>query len=80
LPIVVTRVNGVDELVGDNEAGVLVERDRHAVGAALARLALDPDLREQLGRAARARTRGLTWRRSSEQMVSLYRRLEGSRE
>jgi glycosyltransferase involved in cell wall biosynthesis len=76
LPVVVTRVNGVDELVGDDEAGVLVERNPDAVGAALARLALEPELRERLGRAARARTQDLTWERSSERMVSLYRGLE----
>jgi len=76
LPVVVTRVNGVDELIGRNEAGLLVERDRHAVGAALAQLALDPELRERLGRAARVRTRDLTWERSSERMVLLYHGLE----
>jgi UDP-glucose:(heptosyl)LPS alpha-1,3-glucosyltransferase len=79
LPVVVTRVNGVDELIGEDEAGMLVERNPDAVGAALARLALDHELRERLGRAARARTRELTWERSSERMVSLYRRLEETR-
>jgi UDP-glucose:(heptosyl)LPS alpha-1,3-glucosyltransferase len=75
LPVVVTRVNGVDELIGRNEAGLLVDRDADAVGAAMARLALDADLRERLGREARTRTRDLTWERSTAQMVSLYRDL-----
>jgi glycosyltransferase involved in cell wall biosynthesis len=75
LPVVVTRVNGVDELIGGDEAGILVDRSAASVGAALARLALDPVLRAQQSRAARDRTRELTWERSSARFVSLYREL-----
>jgi glycosyltransferase involved in cell wall biosynthesis len=75
LPVVITRVNGVHELVGNDEAGILVERRPDSVGAALARLALDDELRRRQASAARARTRELTWARSSASVVSLYREL-----
>jgi glycosyltransferase involved in cell wall biosynthesis len=79
LPVVITRVSGVDELVGDHEAGLLVERDGRSVGAALARLALDDSLRRRQSLAAQARTRELTWDRSAKKVVSLYGALAGAR-
>jgi glycosyltransferase involved in cell wall biosynthesis len=79
LPVVITRVNGVDELVGNHEAGLLVERDGSSVGAALARLALDDSLRRRQSRAAQARARGLTWDLSAKKIVTLYRALSGAR-
>jgi glycosyltransferase involved in cell wall biosynthesis len=79
LPVVITRVNGVDELVGNHEAGFLVERDGSSVGAALARLALDDSLRRRQSLAAQARTRGLTGDRSAKKVVTLYGALAGAR-
>jgi glycosyltransferase involved in cell wall biosynthesis len=72
LPVVVTRVNGVDELVGDGDAGAVVERSAAAVGAALARLAADPSLRaRQRGRAAE-RAAAFTWQHASDVYRELY--------
>jgi glycosyltransferase involved in cell wall biosynthesis len=72
LPVVVTRVNGVNELVGDGDAGAVVERSAAAVGAALARLAADPSLRaRQRGRAAE-RAAAFTWQHASDVYRELY--------
>jgi glycosyltransferase involved in cell wall biosynthesis len=72
LPLIVTPVHGAVDLVGNEEAGICVERDSDSVGAALVRLAGDPDLRSSLGAAGRIRSRGYTWRRSVEAVLSAY--------
>jgi glycosyltransferase involved in cell wall biosynthesis len=72
LPIVATSVNGVEELVGEDEAGIAVERSGEAVGEALASLADDPDLRARLGARALARSAEFTWERSAGAAATLY--------
>ena len=55
-PVVTTAVNGIPELVADGTHGLVVRPGRaDLVAAALRRLAADPALRRQMGRAARAR-------------------------
>jgi len=55
-PIVTTDSPGCRDLVRDGQEGILVPlRDAEAAARALVKLAADPDLREQLGRAAHAR-------------------------
>jgi len=55
LPIVATAAGGVVDLVRDGETALLVPPgDSAALAAAQVRLAQDQDLRERLGRAARA--------------------------
>jgi UDP-glucose:(heptosyl)LPS alpha-1,3-glucosyltransferase len=75
LPVVATRVSGIEELVGDTEAGILVPRTPEAVGAALARLGNDDALRSALGAEGRRRTTALTWARSAAAVADLYRTL-----
>jgi len=72
LPVVTTAVNGAREVAGDDEAGVVVERDAAALGDALAALAADAALRSRMGAAARRRVTGLTWTKSAEATVALY--------
>jgi glycosyltransferase involved in cell wall biosynthesis len=55
LPVIATAVNGVVDLLGDGQSGVLVERDGDDVGRALAALAADADLRRSLGAEGRKR-------------------------
>jgi glycosyltransferase involved in cell wall biosynthesis len=78
LSIVVTRVNGVEELLGNGngDAGFVVERDPKSIGAALARLAVDESLRLRQSEAARASARAMSWERSAAGVVNLYRRLD----
>lgn len=75
LPIVAAPVSGVDELVGDGEAGVIVERSPAALAAALAALAESPETRERLGAAARERSAAYTWERSTGAVLAVYRSL-----
>jgi glycosyltransferase involved in cell wall biosynthesis len=56
LPIVTTRHAAIPETLEDGEHALLVApRDPDALAAAIVRLLDDPELRERLGRAARAR-------------------------
>ena len=56
LPVVATRVEGVEEVVQDGVQGLLVPpEDSAALAAALAELIGQPDLRNRMGVAARKR-------------------------
>ena len=56
LPVVATRVDGCVDAVVDGVTGLLVPpRDPQALGAAIERLILDPELRQQMGQAGRQR-------------------------
>lgn len=53
-PVVASRLSGIPELVEDGRTGLLVEPgDAHGLADALARLAVDPGLRAELGREGR---------------------------
>jgi glycosyltransferase involved in cell wall biosynthesis/GT2 family glycosyltransferase len=67
LPVVATRVHGIDDLAGDGEAGLLVERDATEVATAIARLSDDPGLRRRLGDEGRRRVAPLTWERCTDE-------------
>jgi glycosyltransferase involved in cell wall biosynthesis len=55
-PVVATRVGGVPDVVRDGEDGFLVPAgDVDALAERLARLAREPELRERMGAAGRAR-------------------------
>jgi glycosyltransferase involved in cell wall biosynthesis len=73
LPVVAPRVSGIEDLVGDDAAGVIVRRDANEIGAALARLAASAELRSVLGAAARERSAAFTWDRSIAAVASVYR-------
>jgi glycosyltransferase involved in cell wall biosynthesis/GT2 family glycosyltransferase len=75
LPVVATPVTGLTELIGRDEAGVLVERTPESVAGALARLAGDPGLGRRLGAEGRRRVAGRTWDAGVDETVALYRRL-----
>jgi glycosyltransferase involved in cell wall biosynthesis len=74
LPVVVTRVGGLPEVVSEGETGLIVERDDPAALAlALQRLIDDGDLRSRLGRNGRARVQAeYEWRASVEHMIGVY--------
>lgn len=55
LPVITTRIAGIPELVEDGLSGLLVAPgDAAALAEAILRLAADPGLRRQMGRAGRA--------------------------
>jgi glycosyltransferase involved in cell wall biosynthesis len=77
LPVVATPVSGVADLVGDNDAGVLVARDADAVGEAMAELARDSELRGRMAAEGRRRSSSYDWDTSVEAVLNLYRYLVG---
>jgi glycosyltransferase involved in cell wall biosynthesis len=75
LPVVATPVHGVADFIGDDIAGIRVERTPQAVGEALARLAADRGLRTSLGTSARQRAASFTRSRSVGSVLACYSRL-----
>jgi glycosyltransferase involved in cell wall biosynthesis len=55
LPLLVTATHGPAALIGDDEGGIVIERDAASIGSGLARLAGDPELRRRMGSVARER-------------------------
>jgi glycosyltransferase involved in cell wall biosynthesis len=77
LPVVAPRLHGIDELVGDDVGGLIVERDADAIARALVALAESPELRRRLGAAAAERAAAFTWERSAAVLDDLYAELAG---
>jgi glycosyltransferase involved in cell wall biosynthesis len=71
LPLLATRVSGIDELVEDGSNGWFVQRDAGDIATRLRALDGDAGLRARMGQAARAAVERLTW----EAMVDGYERL-----
>lgn len=73
-PVVAVACSAVPEVVG--EAAILLEAPEEAqIGAALSRLAQDPELRSQLSERGRERAALHTWSRAAQSMLSLYERV-----
>ena len=79
LPIIATATSGIAELIGADEAGVVVRPKGIDVGKALARLAIDPGTRARMGHQARLRASQFTWERSSRAVLRLYQSLLASK-
>jgi glycosyltransferase involved in cell wall biosynthesis len=75
LPVVATAVPGVSDLIGDDEAGIVVEREPRSIAEAVSRLAADPELRADMGRAGRQRVLRCTPERSADRWLDLYERV-----
>ena len=76
-PVIASRLAGIPEQVVDGENGILVEpRDVDQLAAAMARLALDKDLRLQMGQAGLRRFQEhFTAEVAVKNYISLYRSL-----
>jgi glycosyltransferase involved in cell wall biosynthesis len=72
LPVVAPAVNGIRELVGAGEAGVVVEREPAAVARALAELAGEPERRARMGDCARRRAQAFDERAVAGRLLDLY--------
>ncbi|MCC5951526.1 MAG: glycosyltransferase [Acidimicrobiia bacterium] len=79
LPVVGTRVHGITELIGDDEAGILVEPTLASVSSAVERLARDPTLRQHLGAEARRRASARTWDDVADDYRKVYESVAVSR-
>jgi len=76
LPVVATRVGGVPEMLDGGRLGLLVPpEDPQALAAALARVLVEPELGDELGRAAQAHVRAAC---SVDGMVDLVERVYAS--
>jgi glycosyltransferase involved in cell wall biosynthesis len=75
IPVVATRVNGVEDLLADGTAGFLVERTDAAFTSALARLANDPELRHRMGEAGRRQAIAFGPELFTERVFEAYREL-----
>ena len=76
-PVIASRLAGIPEQIVDGETGILVEpRDVDQLAAAMARLAMDKDLRVQMGQAGRRRFQEhFTSKVAVNNYVSLYQSL-----
>jgi len=74
-PVVASAVGGLVEAVEDGVTGLLVRpRDPGALRAAVERLLGDPELRRQLGGAARTRARErFSWETATKEAIAAYR-------
>jgi len=74
-PAVATDIRGHRSSVVDGETGILAsERD---LGTAIARVLMDPELRQRLGAAAEARVRTMTWDATAAGVLGVLRRAAG---
>ena len=77
LPILATAVNGVSELLTDGQTGFQITREPSVIAARLAQLAADPDLRKQMGDAARRSALDFRWDTMAARHQQLYERIAG---
>lgn len=77
IPVVATPVEGLAEVVLDGVTGLSVPPgDPQALAGAIEKLALDPELRREMGRSGREFVLGrFDWPRTARTMDGLYRRL-----
>ena len=75
LPILATPVNGVREFLQDGANGFLISREPRVIAERLQQLASDPQLRANLGSAARAAALEYSWEKMVDRHDQLYARL-----
>jgi glycosyltransferase involved in cell wall biosynthesis len=76
LPVVATRVGGVEHLLRDGETGLLVDDDDDAaMAAAVLRLVDEPALAERLSLNGRAMAEGSAWDNVHADWQQLFREL-----
>lgn len=77
LPVVVSDVGGLPEVVDDQVTGIVVPKESPEITAnALERLVLDADLRRSMGIAGRKRVEAsYEWRQNVGQMIAVYEKV-----
>jgi glycosyltransferase involved in cell wall biosynthesis len=78
LPVVAPPVNGIRELVGQDEAGIVARRDSAAIACALAELAGDRERRVRMGEVARRRALAFDEQAVAGRILALYESLLAS--
>jgi UDP-glucose:(heptosyl)LPS alpha-1,3-glucosyltransferase len=75
LPLLVTRVSGVEEILTDGENGWFIPRDPDAITRRLQGLRADQKMRLRMGANSRQAVAQYSWPRVVSGYVSLYQRL-----
>jgi glycosyltransferase involved in cell wall biosynthesis len=76
-PVVASRVGGLGEILEHGVQGFLfTDGDYLDLARRLASLALDPELRLRMGRAARRRAMEFSWDLIARRLIALYREIE----
>lgn len=80
LPVICSRIGGTGDMIADGQDGILVpQQDVAAIAAALARLVSDPDLRQQIGQAARTTALArFDYRKKAADLAALIRSVRGT--
>ena len=76
LPLLVSRVSGVDEILVQGRNGHYIDRDGDVIAESLNTLSRDSGLRRAMGEAARADSARFDWSRAVEAYRALYDRLD----
>jgi glycosyltransferase involved in cell wall biosynthesis len=77
LPVVAPPVNGIRELVGEDEAGIIARRDAADIARALGELAADPARRARMAAVARRRAAAFDEEAVAGRVLALYESLLG---
>ncbi|MGO9972721.1 MAG: glycosyltransferase, partial [Solirubrobacteraceae bacterium] len=75
LPLLVTRVNGVEDFLEDGRSGWFITRDGTDIAKRLNELRADPELVRAMATRARAAVSGYSWQAMAEGYLSLYEEL-----
>ena len=72
VPILTTPVGNMPELIRDGENGFFITRDVDEIAARLRLLRDDPELRERMGRSARAAVEAWDWRHQAPRYAEMF--------
>lgn len=78
LPLLVTRVNGVEDLLVDGENGWFITRDGADIARRLTELRDDPERARRMAAAARHAAAGFSWDAMGEGYMSVYEEVAGA--
>jgi UDP-glucose:(heptosyl)LPS alpha-1,3-glucosyltransferase len=76
LPLLVTQVSGVDELLEDGDNGWFIARDGRDIARRMNELRSSPQLARRMGDRARAAASAFSWEAMADGYTSVYRELE----
>ncbi|MGP0053816.1 MAG: glycosyltransferase family 4 protein [Solirubrobacteraceae bacterium] len=75
LPLLITRVNGVDEVLDDGRNGWFIEREAEDIARRLNELGSDPERARTMAAAARAAIKDYSWQAMANRYLSVYAEL-----
>jgi glycosyltransferase involved in cell wall biosynthesis len=77
LPLLVTRVSGVEDILVDGVNGWFIDREPAHIADRLNAVGMDAELRRHMGDASRHSVEGFTWAATVDAYHSLYARIGG---